>query len=236
VKRVSVVLISVLALFTINATLGGATWSAAASPSTPQIIFDDVGQQAKLVIPTPPCPTTQPDCQWKFVVQIPEGDITVGVVFGTSGTLVIPYPANFCGVIQADAYRGPPFVPQRGFQHTIETCHTTPTTSTTTTSTSTTSTTTTTEPKPVPPPMVTPQRTSPPPALPVEPPVTPPTPVVTTTPTQLPFTGVNTKPMLFVGLTLMALGVALLTSASTWRRMGRQALATLHGPAVRRLQ
>jgi len=235
VKRLWVVFISVLALFTINATLGGATWSAAASPSTPQIIFDDLDQQAKLVVPTPPCPTTQPDCQWKFVVQIPEGNITVGVVVGTSGTLVVPYPANFCGVIQADAYRGPPFVPLRGFQHTIETCHTTPTTSTTTTSTSTTSTTTTTGPMHVPPPIVTPN-TSPLPAPPVAPPVTPSTPVVVTTPTQLPFTGVNTKPMLFVGLTLVALGVALLTSASTWRRMGRQALATVHGPAVRRLQ
>jgi hypothetical protein len=49
-------------------------------------------------------------------------------------------------------------------------------------------------------------------------------------PTQLPFTGINTKPLWFLGLTLIALGLALLSSRATWRRMSRQVLAIVPFP------
>jgi hypothetical protein len=226
VKRLFVVFISALALFTTIATLGSSTRSWAASSSSPQIIFDDSAQQAELVIPTPACPESQSECQWKFVLQIPKGDVTVGVLYGTSGTLVIPYPPKFCGVIQADAYQGPPFVPERGFQHTIATCD--PATTTTTSTTTTSTTTSTTVPTTVPP--VAAPKASPPPAPPVAAP-TPPAPApVSATPTQLPFTGVNTTPILFVGLTLVVLGLALLASASSRRRVVSRLLATMRRP------
>jgi hypothetical protein len=237
VKRLTVVFISVLALFALSATLGGAAWSAAATSSTAQIIFDDAAQQAELIIPTPACPASQPTCEWKFFLNEPKLSVDVATVYGTSGTLTIPYPANFCGVIQADAYVGPPFVPQRGFQHTIEDC-TPPTTTTTTT-------TTTTMVPPVVPPVVTGNQ-SPPPSPPAAAPAPAPAPApaapaalpftatptatpASAAPTQLPFTGVNTKPLWFLGLTLVALGLALLTSAATWRKLRRQVLATVQG-------
>jgi len=234
VKRIIVILGSVMTLIALSVTVGGAAWSATTSnapSSTASIIFDDVGQQAKLVIPTPACPETQPDCQWKFVLQIPKGDITVGVLFGTSGTLTIAYPRGFCGVIQADAYQGPPFVPKRGFQHTIPTQNCEPPVPTVTT---TTTSTTTTEP---PPPTTGPPTppTAPPPASHVVPPVVPvptATPVAVAAPkavpTQLPFTGVDTKPLLAIGLLLVMLGMVLLNSTESWRRMARRLLATVH--------
>ncbi len=125
-KRIVVVLSSVMALIALSVTLGGAAWSATVPSSTPSstpiIIFDDVGQQAQLIIPTPACPETQPDCMWRFFLNLPKLHIDVATVYGTSGTLSIPYPPNFCGVIQADAYVGPPWVAKRGFQHTINNC------------------------------------------------------------------------------------------------------------------
>ena len=39
--------------------------------------------------------------------------------------------------------------------------------------------------------------------------------------TQLPFTGKNIKPILFAGLTLVALGLALLAPSRFWRRASR---------------
>jgi hypothetical protein len=41
----------------------------------------------------------------------------------------------------------------------------------------------------------------------------------------LPFTGVDVKPLWFIGLTLVALGVGLLTSGESWRRVARRILA-----------
>ncbi len=230
-KRTIVALASVITLVAFSVTLGGAAWSAATAPSTAVITFDDAAQQATLQIPTPACPTSQPDCQWKFVLQIPKGDVTVGIVFGTSGTLVIPYPKDFCGVIQADAYQGPPFVPKRGFQHTIpgENCEPPTTTTTTTTeppTTTTTTTTTTTQP-PVPPPVS--GNTQPPAPNPVAAPVAAPVAVSTPAPplTQLPFTGRNIKPFLFAGLALVAVGLVLLAPSEYWRRASRRLSALL---------
>jgi len=229
VKRIIVVLSSVTALIALSVTLGGAAWSANTPPTAAVIVFDDAAQQAQLIIPTPACPETQPECQWKFFLNEPKLHVDVATVYGTSGTLTIPYPSKFCGVIQADAYVGPPWVAKRGFQHTINNCEPpTPVITTTTT------TTTTTEP---PPPTTGPPTppTAPPPASHVVPPVVPvptATPVAVTTPkavpTQLPFTGVDTKPLLAIGLLLVMLGMVLLNNTESWRRMARRLLATVH--------
>jgi hypothetical protein len=225
VKRIIVAIGSVIVLIACSVTLGGAAWSAADSSSTAVITFNDAAQQVTLTIPTPACPTTQPDCQWKFFLNEPKLSVDVATVYGTSGVLTLDYPKDFCGVIQADAYVGPPWVAKRGFQHTIEDC-TPPTTTTTTTITTTTTepppTTTTTNVPPVPPPTsgsnIQPP-TPPPTALPFTAPVT--TSTVTAPLTQLPFTGRNIKPILFAGLTLVALGLALLAPSRFWRRASR---------------
>ena len=245
-KRMAVILSSVISLVALSATVGGADWSAAATSSVARIIFDDSAHQAELIIPTPACPTTQPDCTWKFFLNEPKLSVDVGTVFGTSGTLTIAYPKNFCGVIQADAYiGGPPWEPKRGFQHTIADC-TPPTTTTTTPPTTTTTSPTTTTTTTVVPPVISgnlsPPTTQPPPApAPAAAPASAPAPAAAlpfgspaSTPTaaapaQLPFTGVNTKPLWIVGLTLVVLGICLLMSPESWRRTSRRLSAAADG-------
>jgi hypothetical protein len=230
VKRIIVAIGSVIVLVAWSVTLGGAAWSAADSPSGPVITFNDAAQQVTLTIPTPACPTSQPDCQWKFFLNEPKLSVDVATVFGTSGVLTLDYPKDFCGVIQADAYVGPPFVAKRGFQHTIEDC-TTPTTTTTTTEPPTTTTTTTAPPTtttvpPIPPPTsgsnIPPPTPPAPTALPFTAPAT--TSTVAAPLTQLPFTGKNIKPILFAGLVLVLVGLALLAPSRYWRRMSRPGL------------
>jgi hypothetical protein len=237
VKRIIVAIASVMTLIAFSITLGGAAWSATNAPTTAVITFDDAAQQVTLQIPTPACPASQPDCQWKFFLNEPKLSVDVATVYGTSGTLTLAYPSDFCGVIQADAYVGPPWVAKRGFQHTIEDC-TPPTTTTTTTeppttTTSTeppTTTTTTTTPPPVPAPVSGPTAEPPAPVVvPVAAPVPPPAPL-----TQLPFTGKNIKPFLLVGLALVAVGLALLSPGEYWRRASRRLSAYFPG-AWRRL-
>jgi hypothetical protein len=239
VKRIVVVISSVIALIALSVTLGGAAWSAADTSSTAVITFDDAAQQATLTIPTPACPASQPDCRWKFFMNEPKLNVDVATVYGTSGTLTIAYPPDFCGVIQADAYiGGPPWDAKRGFQHTIEDCKPPPTTTTTepptTTTTAMPAPPTTTPPPP--PPVAQGPHAPPPPPAPAPPPATAasPTPVASpatipaaAAPTQLPFTGVDVKPLWFIGLTLVALGVGLLTSGESWRRMARRLLTTM---------
>jgi hypothetical protein len=238
VKRIVVVISSVIALIALSVTLGGAAWSAADTSSTAVITFDDAAHQATLTIPTPACPVSQPDCRWKFFMNEPKLNVDVATVYGTTGVLTIAYPPDFCGVIQADAYiGGPPWDAQRGFQHTIEDCKTPPNTTTTTTEPpTTTTTTTTTTTSPPPPPVAQGPHAPPPPPAPAPPPpaAASPTPVAspatvpaTVAPKQLPFTGVDVKPLWFIGLTLVALGVGLLTSGESWRRMAHRLLTTM---------
>ena len=222
-KRIIVALASVITLVAFSVTLGGAAWSATNDPSTAVITFDDAAQQVTLQIPSPACPASQPDCVWKFFLNEPKLSVDVATIYGTSGTLTLAYPPDFCGVIQADAYiGGPPWVPKRGFQHTIEDCTPPPTTTTTTTTEPpTTTTTTTTEPPPIS------GNNTPPPAPPA---VNPPAPVVTPVAaptvaaplTQLPFTGKDIKPFLFAGLGAVAIGLGLLAPSESWRRVSRR--------------
>ncbi len=234
-RRIAVVISTVVALIGFSVTLGGAAWGATVGSSSPVITFDDAAHEAQLTIPTPACPEAQPNCQWKFFLNEPKLSVDVAVVYGTSGTLSIPYPPDFCGVIQADAYVGPPWVAKRGFQHTIDDCNPPATTTTTlppppppTPSTPTTTTTTVTIPSTVI------AVSAPPPAPPAAPPPSPSvvTPV-STVPTQLPFTGRDLKPFLYVGLTLLVLGLGLLASSESWRRVGRRlgAIGMLRSPA-----
>ncbi len=236
-KRIAVVLSSVLSLIALSVTLGGIAWGATGTSSTAIIQFNDAAQQAVLIIPTPACPASLPNCQWKFFLNEPKLHVDVSTVYGTSGTLTLDYPPDFCGVIQADAYiGGPPWVPQRGFQHTIEDCNSvTPTTS----PPATVPVPPTTPPTPVIPPPV--SGNSNPPAVVVPPTVAPaPAPVTipySATQTSLPFTGINTKPMWYLGLTLLVLGIALAASKESWRRVRRRASSFVHAvlPALGRI-
>ena len=207
------------------AVVGAVPTAAVAAPATsthPIIIFDDTAQQAELIIPTPACPTTQPGCEWKFFLNAPKLSIDFATVYGTSGTLVIPYPKHFCGVIQADAYIGPPWVAQRGFQHTITSdCAPPPPV---TPPVKPPSTPAPVSPAPVSPPeAIVPTNTAPAPAPvpptvaatsePVAPAVGTPKYVAATGAQQqdLPFTGLNVALLLLVGSGLVALGIGLLT-------------------------
>jgi hypothetical protein len=227
VKRIVKVAGAIIGLVAISLPLESAAVQAADSSSSPVIIFNDSARQAELIIPTPACPASQPNCQWKFFLNEPKLSVDVATVYGTSGTLTIDYPSDFCGVIQADAYVGPPWVAKRGFQHTIEDCA--PPTS----------------PTAVPPdapatnaptPPATSATTVPAPELgsvsaaSASPPVAPqvasassaPAAPPAAAPSQLPFTGANIRPVLFSGLTLVVLGLYLLTSSVSRRRMARR--------------
>ncbi len=103
---------------------------------------------------------------------------------------------------------------------------TAPTTTTTTVPTTTTTTTAppTTTTLPVPPP-ISGTGTQPPPAA--SAPTTPATISVAAPLTQLPFTGRNLKPFLFVGVLLVGVGLALLAPSEFWRRGSRLLSARL---------
>ena len=113
-KRIIKIIGATIGLFAISVPLGGAALSAADTSSSAVIVFDDAAHQAQLIIPTPACSASQPNCQWKFFLNEPKLSVDVGTVYGTSGTLTIDYPSDFCGVIQADAYVGPPWIPKLG--------------------------------------------------------------------------------------------------------------------------
>jgi hypothetical protein len=220
VKRI--IIASVMAMTVVAAMLAASTMAGASGPGA-VITFGPTS--ATLQIPTPPCPTTEPGCVWKFFLNEPKVSVDVDTVYGTSGTLTIAYPANFCGIIQADAYIGPtangPWTPQRGWQKPltdVATACMTPVTPPPSGGSQTT-------------PVVTPPAqaatTTPPVQLPdtqqatdgtvattpTTAPVTPAAaPVVqaASAPTSLPFTGVNLMPFVLIGVTCVALGLGLL--------------------------
>lgn len=230
-KRIIIASVIAMTLVAAGAAgAGGTAWGASGTPSSAVITFDDQGQQAILQIPVPPCDATLPDCAWKFFLNEPKLSVDLAIVYGTSGTLTIPYPANFCGIIQADAYVGPanlqgPWVPKRGFQHAIDTSSTNCEPSTTTTTGDGPG---TSVPKPPSAPSSTPPAAAPvvvpTPSAPQAAAVTPvvaaaaAAPTTTTTEptrtaaavTSLPFTGANLEPFVILGVLLVALGLGLL--------------------------
>ncbi len=181
------------------------------------LVFDDAAQQVTLTIPTPPCAPDQQGCKWVLFVNEPDvaGKPVVGSVTGTTGVLTVKYPADFCGVLQADARTGPPFVQVYGLVHHVGgDCPPSPTTTMSTQPTGT------TEPPPTPP-NVSATASSPPVPAAVAPtndlPATEApaaagtsTPVATSTPSQLPFTGIDVKPLFLVGSASVLTGLALL--------------------------
>ncbi len=214
------IIIAAVMVMTVGAALLAASTTAGAAGPGAVITFDDANNVVTLQIPNPPCPTTEPGCVWKFFLNEPKVSVDVATVYGTSGTLTLAYPANFCGVIQADAYIGPtangPWTPQRGWQHSLaDDCTPAPTPIPPSSPV-----------QPVPPPDASPVVTTPPVTIPatqdasdapVAATVTTPTtlpdaPVVKATaePTTLPFTGVNLMPFVLSGVTCVALGLGLL--------------------------
>jgi hypothetical protein len=81
--------------------------------------------KAELTVPASDCPEANPFCEWMLFVDEPDvaGQPVVAEVTGSSGVLEVPYPPNFCGVLQADALVGPGnWVYQTGTRVTVNTC------------------------------------------------------------------------------------------------------------------
>jgi hypothetical protein len=193
------------------------------------------------------CPKSKPKCVWELFVNEPDipAQTVVGIATGSSGVLMVDYPAHFCGVLQADAIVGPsPWLLEYGHQKMIKTgsCdpHTTTTTgvpnststtrphSTSTTTTRPRSTTTTTKPKHH---VVTTTTVK----LPFTSSTTPATvgavaataavnaSTTSAPPTaQLPFTGADVRPLAILGTLLIIFGIYILTTLEQRRRVFRR--------------
>lgn len=78
--------------------------------------------EASLTIPPSKCPDQRATCQWMLYVNEPNtpAQTVVGIVVGTSGTLHVAFPKDFCGLLQADILIGPaPWRFERGIQQTV---------------------------------------------------------------------------------------------------------------------
>jgi hypothetical protein len=194
------------------------------------LVFNDAAKQAQLTIPKDSC-TPGVKCKWMLFMNLPfmPHQPRVGYVVGKSGTLVLAYP-TFCGVIQADALRGPaPWKFRTGIREKIENCTNVGTT--TTTSAVATSTTASTQPEhtvaavSTTTPTTAAAATS---ALPFSGTSSSAVPAATTATTaaaQLPFTGFDVRPLLLIGTALVLLGGLLLSTVESRRRMLRRATA-----------
>ena len=106
-KRTARIVGAIIGLIALSLPLETAAVSAADGSSSAVIIFDDTAHQAQLIIPTPACPVSQPDCQWKFFLNEPKLSVDVATVYGTAGTLTIDYPAQFLRRNPSRCLRGP---------------------------------------------------------------------------------------------------------------------------------
>ncbi len=217
-----IIIASVMAM-TVGAAL--LAFSTTAGASGPGAVITFGPTSATLQIPDPPCPTTEMNCVWKFFLNEPKVSVDVSTVYGTSGTLTIDYPPNFCDIIQADAYIGPtangPWTPQRGWQRKVSDLNpdctpVAPPVPAPAPVQPVPPDGTQTSPAPVTPPPVIPQ-TQAASVAPVAAAVTTPStttvpPVVkaSTQPSTLPFTGINLMPFVLAGVTCVALGLGLL--------------------------
>jgi hypothetical protein len=208
---------SVVAIFMVALGLLAVASSAASASVLPNhfpvIRFWSTSSEVTLQIPEPACPVSKPSCEWMLFVDEPDvpAQTVVGVVSGTSGILTVAYPADFCGVIQADAILGPnPSKLEVGHQVVVTTASGCPPITKTT----------------IPPPKPGPGANG----------VSPPGGTVTATPTgtvtltndpahvaaaeaaQLPFTGIDIKPMGYIGVGMVVTGLLL---ASTFEKRRR---------------
>jgi hypothetical protein len=253
-RAVAVVAI-VLVAFGAALVSAGTAWSAPGHAagahdrsSQPQLSYDNATQQFILQLPTPVCPKTAPDCQWLLWVNEPQvsGMPLIGAKSGSAGTMTITVP-NFCGVVQADVDLGPaPWTFVKGLRRHLDSCESTTTTTsgaapttTTTTSGAAPSTTTTVAPTTT---TVAPTTTT----TTVAPKVaaastttvalpftaatsssttTPGAVAATSTATQLPFTGVDLRPLVLLGTLMIIIGGFLLSTVESRRRLLRRATA-----------
>jgi hypothetical protein len=224
----------------------------------PVIRFWNAYERVTLNVPARAwCPKSKPKCVWELFVNEPDipAQTVVGIATGTSGVLMVDYPAHFCGVLQADAIVGPsPWLLEYGHQKMIKTGRCDPNTTTTTgASTSTTrphgsSTTTTTKPhatttttKPkihvvttttVKLPFT--SSTAPAPAAVAATVATVAASTTSAPPTaQLPFTGADVRPLAILGTLLIIFGIYILTTLEQRRRVFRRMSYSMRsGPAA----
>lgn len=180
----------------------------------PVIKFWSASSEVTLQLPQPACPVSRPGCEWTLLVDEPDvpAQTVVGMVSGTSGILTVAYPPDFCGVIQADAILGPdPTKLEVGHQVVVTTASGCPPITKNT----------------LPPPKPLPGASggSPPPAGNVT--STPggtatlandPAHVAAAEAAQLPFTGIDIKPMGYIGVGMVVTGLLL---ASTFEKRRR---------------
>ena len=218
----------------------GTAWATTAPPTNPVLLFDNAAGVAKLVIPTPSCSAAIPNCHWMLYMNLPllPHQPRVGIVIGTHGVLVLPLP-KFCGVIQADALVGPlsnpaTWVYKVGIRERVHTCgYPTTTTTTTTTTRPDPTTTTTTRPRSTTTTTVAPKvaaTASSDPATTATTAALPFTEATSTSSTQpataqLPFTGLDFKPLAILGSALVILGGLMLSTVESRRRMLQRATA-----------
>lgn len=233
---------ALVALGAVLITAGAASASVPAG-HYPAIRFWSNFDVVTMRIPSPLyCPKKQPKCEWMLYVN---EDVPAQTVVGTAvafagqvNVVQVSYPADFCGIIQADALVGPnPWLIDFGHKMKIDTCDSPPTTSPPTTSPPTTSAPTTS------PPTTSAPTTSPPTT---KPPHTAATSVLpfsgptstdplssddsnvvdattaTTAPATLPFTGADLQPLVVIGAVLILAGLSILTSLEQRRRALRR--------------
>jgi len=208
-----------------SVVVGSAPASASARGAFAVIKFWPAENVVTLEIPVPPCRNRPANCVWRLMENEPDvpAQTVVGTMTGTSGILTLPYPTNFCGVIQADALveSSPGAAGPWSFQIGRRT-QLYPPTCTPVTPTGNEPTTTTTKPAAPTPAAQLPFTGSPPTAT------SDPLLVAKAQPTQLPFTGVDVKPLAIVGASLILLALSILTTLEQRRRGLRRA-----GDAVR---
>ena len=93
--------------------IAGVAPAAGAAERSPVLSFSS--DRVVLTLPTRGCPHRRPDCEWMLFVNEPTTGKLVGMATGpgtTTGSaspvgVTVALPASFCGVVQADALVGP---------------------------------------------------------------------------------------------------------------------------------
>lgn len=123
----AVAALAALAL-SVGSVAAGPPAGAASSSLTPTrfsvIKFWAASDVVSLTVSEPACDDGNSSCLWMLYVDEPDtpGHTVVGTAVGSSGVLSVAYPADFCGVIQADALRGPdPWSHRIGYRRVIAT-------------------------------------------------------------------------------------------------------------------
>lgn len=204
-----------LALVGSGATLlsAGEAWAAPVHVSAPAPTFNDATGVIQFTIPSAPvCNSKTQPCQWMLWVNEPGSTLLPISARGTGGTLSLRYP-KVCATVQADALMGPPWHLQSHAIHTISNCANPPTDAA--------------ADGPV---TATPAATPTASALPFTNAASTPVEAHTVASvTQLPFTGLDIKPLALVGTGLILSGSLLLTTVESRRRALRRATALRPG-------